>query len=84
MFTLTTTERNKLTTNDKNMKTQYINRLMNHDSISKGVNPKFESLNLEELNNLTGENYTSLEEAHQADPEYLFDDEEMADFLKEI
>lgn len=55
-------------------------RLMNHDSSHK--QPRFESFTIEELNKEFGTNYKSIDEAVQADPEYLFIHEDMIEYLK--
>jgi len=63
------------------MAEEFIYRLMNHDSISKDDDPKFESYILSEYNEQYGTNYSSVEEATNDDPEYLFDLEQMMDFI---
>lgn len=54
-------------------------RLMNHDSSHTA--PKFESYTVAEHNEQFGTNYQSIDEAGEADPEYLFTEEEMNDYL---
>jgi len=55
--------------------TEKMFRLMNHDS--SHTKPQFDSYTLYEHNMQFGTNYTSVDEAVSADPEYLFTEEEM-------
>lgn len=54
-------------------------RLMNHDSSHR--KPEFNSYTLEDLNSEFDKNYSSIEEAIDDDPEYLFDEEQMNEYL---
>jgi hypothetical protein len=58
-----------------------IHRLMNHDSSHE--KPRFEAFSLKELNEQFETNYQSIEEAVDADPEYLFTEEQMEDYTNE-
>ena len=60
------------------MKTIY--RLMNHDNTDQ--KPQFEKFDLDELNAKFNTNYTSVEDATFADPEYLFSEDEIKDIDK--
>ncbi len=52
---------------------------MNHDSSHR--KPEFNSYTLEDLNSEFDKNYSSIEEAIDDDPEYLFDEEQMNEYL---
>ena len=54
---------------------------MNHDS--SHTTPKFDSYTVAEHNEQFGTNYQSIEEAVDADPEYLFTEEQMNDYLQD-
>ena len=56
-------------------------RLMNHDSNHN--KPQFEVYTVEEHNRKFGTNYVSVEEAVDVDPEYLFTEEEIKEYLVE-
>lgn len=60
-----------------------IYRLRNHDNIRKGSEAEFESYSLSEYNLLFRTSYSSVDEAVDADPEYLFDENQMMEFIKE-
>lgn len=64
-------------------KEMYMYRLMNHDADFRNTKPLFDSYTLEEHNRQFGTTYTSIEEAVQDDPEYLFTEAEMKEFLEE-
>jgi len=59
--------------------TEKMFRLMNHDS--SHTEPVFESYTIEEHNKQFGTNYKSVEEATGCDPEYLFTEKEMNEYL---
>ena len=59
--------------------TEKMFRLMNHDSIH--TKPEFDAYTVEEHNKQFDTNYTSIEEAVEADPEYLFTEAEMEEYL---
>jgi hypothetical protein len=56
---------------------------MNHDNIGNGNQPDFEKFTLSELNERFGSNYSSVDEATNADPEYLYDEQQMLEFICE-
>jgi hypothetical protein len=62
------------------MKTIY--RLMNHDNWGNGTKPEFEKFSLAELNERFATNYATVDEAVDADPEYLFSEDEIKDIDK--
>jgi len=64
------------------MKNLIIYRLMNHDSFDSHVPPLFHKYTLEELNKQFNTNYKTVEEAIEADPEYLFNEIEKNDYEK--
>ena len=66
--------------NSKN-NTEKMFRLMNHDS-SHTV-PKFDGYTVEEHNEQFNTIYQSIEEAVEADPEYLFTEEQMNEYLQD-
>jgi hypothetical protein len=55
-----------------------IYRLLNHDN--SHTKPKFESFTVAEYNKTFGTNYSSVEEAINADPEYCFTEQESIDY----
>jgi len=56
--------------------------LMNHDNFDfTHIKPVFESYTIEEHNKQFGTNYKSVEEATGCDPEYLFTEKEMNEYL---
>lgn len=59
--------------------TEKMFRLMNHDS--SHTKPQFDAYTVEEHNEQFGTNYNSVEEAVDADPEYLFTEAEMKEYL---
>lgn len=54
---------------------------MNHDSDFRDTKPKFEKFTLSELNQLDKSNYKTIQEAIDSDPEYLFSQSEMKQYL---
>lgn len=64
---------------NKNIETMF--RLMNHDS--SHTEPRFDRYTLSEHNQQFGTNYTSVDEAVDADPEYLFTEEQMEEYLQD-
>ena len=62
------------------MKTEQVMcRLMNHDS---DLTPVFEKYTLNEYNELYDTKYNSIKEAIDIEPEYLFDEDQMTDYLQ--
>lgn len=59
--------------------TEKMFKLMNHDSSHTA--PIFESYTVEEYNEQYETNYSSIEEAIEADPEYLYTETEMQESL---
>lgn len=62
-----------MTTNDL-----IIYRLMNHDSLGEA---KFDKYTLAELNNEFGTEYSSIDEAIDSEPEYLFSEKDVQDWF---
>jgi hypothetical protein len=56
-------------------------RLMNHDS--SHVKPRYEVYTLDELNKQFETDYTSIDEAIDAEPEYLYREEEIKEHLRD-
>lgn len=60
---------------------QKLYRLMNHDS--SHVKPRYEVYTLDELNKQFETDYTSIDEAIDAEPEYLYREEEIKEHLRD-
>jgi hypothetical protein len=60
-------------------KNQVMYRLMNHDSSNE--KPRFDKYTLEEHNKQFETNYNSIQEALDDDPEYLFNEEDMFEYI---
>jgi len=63
----------------ENAENEVVYRLMNHDNPEQ--KPRFEKFTLSELNERFETNYSSVDEAVAADPEYLFTEAEMKEYL---
>lgn len=61
-------------------KLEKVFKLINHDS--SHTNPVFESFTLQDYNTQFGNDYKSIEDAVDSDPEYLFSEEQMYDYLQ--
>lgn len=67
----------------QNNNTEKMYRLMNHDNVNRITAPHFESFTLAEHNERFETNYQLIQEAIDDDPEYLYTEEEMEDWLAE-
>ena len=65
-----------------NKNTEKMFRLMNHDS--SHTKPQFEAYTVEEHNKQFGTNYNSVEDAVVENPEYLFTESEMKEYLADL